>query len=201
MGKAEQNELWHGKWSNVPAASYVDTDGALRATSGDRTDFWQATHYGFRRDDGHALLRSVEGEFTATLRFTGKYETLYDQAGLMLRAGPENWIKFGIEHTDGLPHLSVVATREGLSDWSAQPVELEGPVVLRATLLGDAVLLQSSNDAGQSWSMVRLSPDPSDDTARGLGVGPYLCSPERAGFEARFLAFEVAEPKVRALHE
>ena len=49
--------------------------------------------------------------------------------------------------------------------------------------------------------MARLAPFSADD----IGVGPYLCTPERkageAAFVARFLDFAVIEPVVRALHD
>ena len=188
-----------GTWLNPPPDWSIDAGGILHATSGDRTDFWQDTHYGFRRDDGHTLLHPVQGGFTASLTFEGDYDALYDQAGLMMRAGTGAWIKFGIEKTDGIAHLSVVATYGGRSDWSAQPVALDGPVMLRATRLGDAMLMQWSPDRGQTWAMVRLAPVPMVDAA-DLRVGPYLCAPERSGFTARFLAFAVQEPVVAGLH-
>ena len=183
-------------WLHPPPHWSVDEGGVLHARTGPRTDFWQRTFYGFERDDGHALLRPRAGEFTAVLTVTGDYRHLYDQAGLMIRTNATAWIKFGIELTDGVPHLSCVVT-EGSSDWSAMPVTLDGPVSLRATRLGDAVLLQHDLGGG-AWAMARLAPVPG--SADTVGVGPYLCSPEREGFEARFTHFELTEPQVRELH-
>ena len=193
-------------WSNSPPNWSVEENGTLRARSGADTDFWRTTHYGFVRDDGHALLTPRSGEFTATLTFDGDYQTLYDQAGLMVRSGPQSWIKFGVELTDGLPHLSCVVTH-GISDWSARPMPeaSDRPVTIRVTRIGDALLLQSRegeadrNGAGQSWRMERLAPWPREPIA--VGIGPYLCSPQREGFEARFLDFDADKPAVRALHD
>ena len=204
MTDTTATKMWGGTWLNPPPAWSVESGGILHATSGDRTDFWQETHYGFRRDNGHALLQAVEGAFTATLTFDGDYDALYDQAGLMLRAGPRAWIKFGIEQTDGIAHLSVVATYAGRSDWSAQPIRLNGPVTLRATRLGDALLLQWCPDSGGAhWHMVRLAPVPSGDGAEStpLRAGPYICAPERSGFTARFHHLSIAAPAVGGLHE
>jgi regulation of enolase protein 1 (concanavalin A-like superfamily) len=191
-------EPWDAsEWLNPPPDWSLDANRTLHVTSGDRTDFWQATHYGFRRDDGHALLREATGPFTVTLGFEGRYAHLYDQAGLMLRAGANDWIKFGIEWTDGAARLSVVATRGGLSDWSAQPLMLGGPVHLRATRLGAAALLQWWD--GADWRMARLAPHPGGDGP--VRVGPCLCSPERSGFEARFETFSIDAPQVGGLDE
>lgn len=183
-------------WLNEPEDWSVDSAGVLHASSGHKTDFWQRTHYGFERDDGHALLQKRAGDFSAVLTFSGDYETLYDQAGLMARSGPTAWVKFGIELTDGATHLSVVVT-DGFSDWSAQPVLLDGPITLRMTRLGSVLLMQYAVNDG--WQMARLAPLP--DAATTVNVGPYLCSPERAGFKAHFQVWSLTDPQVKELHE
>ncbi len=63
----------------------------------------------------------MEGDFAVSVRFTGRYETLYDQAGLMLIGAGGSWMKTGIEFTDGLMHFSVVMTGPR-SDWSVIPL-------------------------------------------------------------------------------
>ena len=57
-------------------------------------------------DSGHAFLKPVSGDFTASTTVTGAYETLYDQAGLMLRIDATHWVKTGIEFTDGLDFVT-----------------------------------------------------------------------------------------------
>ncbi len=39
------------EWLNEPPA-WNDADGVLTMTTGDKTDFWRETHYGFIRDSG-----------------------------------------------------------------------------------------------------------------------------------------------------
>ena len=65
--------------------------------------------------------RGRAGDFSATVDFRGDYETLYDQAGLMLRLDEETWIKAGIEYVAGRRMLSAVVTRD-VSDWSTMPL-------------------------------------------------------------------------------
>ncbi len=185
-------------WLNAPPDWRVDPDGSLLATTGDRTDFWRQTYYDFVRDDGHALLQEWHGDFTAVLTIEGKYQTLYDQAGLMVRSGPQAWIKFGVELTDEVTHMSSVVTH-GCSDWSARPMPeaRNDAVTVRMTRLRDALLLQSLTTDGQ-WRMERLAPWP--PAPESIGVGPYLCSPQRAGFVAEFSCFELGPPQQDQLH-
>lgn len=51
--------------------------------------------------------------------------------GLMLRVDERNWVKTGVEFTDGLARLSCVITRD-FSDWS----------VIKAPWAADAVTLR-----------------------------------------------------------
>ena len=186
----------HGMtWFNAPPFSEVRNE-ALVAHTGDQTDFWQGTYYGFHRDDGHFLSRRRAGDFTATVSFSGRYETLYDQAGLMVRVDTERWIKFGVEYTDSARHLSIVVTHQH-SDWSAQLLSHQDPVSIRVTRLGDALFMQYARPDG-AWAMARLAHFPADIAE--VAVGPYLCSPQRAGFAATFHAFAVSDPIGRNIH-
>lgn len=85
-------DLSSGVWLNDPADCMFE-NGTLHVTTGGNSDFWRHTHYGFVRDNGHFLQIPAPAHFTATLTFEGDYETLYDQAGLMLRVDNRNWIK------------------------------------------------------------------------------------------------------------
>lgn len=182
-------------WLNPPPQWQITPEG-LAVTTGDKTDFWQSTFYGFRRDDGHALLAPAEAEFTATLAFTGEYETLYDQAGLMLRVDPQNWIKAGIELSDGVTNFSVVVTREGRSDWSVCAMPLvSGVQKIRMVRKDGAVLVHFLNPDGV-WQHLRLA----DFPAAEAGVGPMGCSPQRAGFRCRFTRFRLEPPLENPLH-
>ena len=107
-------------WLNEPP-DWSEDGGVLTVVTGEKTDFWRETHYGFIRDDGHFRHVAAEGDFTAEVAFRGDYRELYDQAGLMLRLDERNWIKAGIEFVAGRRMLSVVVTRD-FSDWSTMPL-------------------------------------------------------------------------------
>lgn len=185
------------RWHNEPAEWQGDAD-RLTLTTGDKTDFWRETFYGFVRDSGHAWLRPVSGDFSATASFKGVYRELYDQAGMMLRIDETHWIKAGIEYTDGLMHFSVVVTRN-VSDWSVIPLHsasADTEVFVRVTRHGDAVRVQFHLGDGK-WQMARLCPFPAGDAM----VGVTACSPERKGFEASFRDIRVDAAIPRKLHE
>lgn len=184
------------EWLNEPPR-WQAHEGGFSLTTGKDTDFWQTTFYGFRRDDGHALLRPVSGDFSASVSMIGDYRHLYDQAGLMLRIDQRNWVKAGIEYTDGLMHFSVVVTRE-LSDWSVIPLPhatSADRVRVRMTRHDDALRVQFA--VGENgWQMARLAPFSAADAR----VGVMACSPQRSGFEVRFDDLDVGPPIPRDLH-
>jgi regulation of enolase protein 1 (concanavalin A-like superfamily) len=55
-----------GAWVNPPPSHRFAA--GLHVETGPRTDFWQRTHYGFRRDDGHVWALLVAGDFTVETR-------------------------------------------------------------------------------------------------------------------------------------
>ena len=184
-------------WLNEPAVHGGDLT-RLKIRTDANTDFWQETFYGFERDNGHAWLTPVEGDFTARVRIRGDYRELYDQAGLMLRIDSRHWIKTGIEYTDGRMHFSVVVTN-GTSDWSVIPLTdatAADEVAVRLTRHGDAVRIQFAVNPA-SWQMARLAPFSAADAQVGL----MACSPERGGFEASFSGFSLGPAIDRKLHD
>ena len=186
------NAEWH-----APPPVWRRDSGGLEVVTGDRTDFWQGTLYGFRRDDGHFLGAPVTGDFTAIVTFDGAYETLYDQAGMMLRHDARTWLKTGIEFSDDVTNFSVVVTRDGRSDWSVVGVpRVTGPQSVRLTRVGGAVIVHYLAASG-TWQLLRLADFPAPPALR---LGPMACSPERGGFRARFTAFTVGPALDSPLH-
>lgn len=173
-------------WLNEPPRWQLHAD-VLEVTTGEHTDFWRHTGYGFVRDSGHFFFRRTSGPFVAEVVFGGDYEALYDQCGLMVRGGEEQWLKAGIERTEEGPHLSVVATRK-VSDWSVAqaPGDLEH-VALRIARDGDALRVEQRDAAGR-WVLVRLA---ALELSQTCDVGVMCCSPERGGFQARFRDFRL----------
>lgn len=183
-------------WLNEPLfAEQIGQSLVVRTRH--NTDFWHETFYGFRRHSGHFLRRKVSGEFTAEVTVTGKFDELYDQAGLMLRIDDNHWVKTGIERTDGAMHYSVVIT-DGLSDWSLFEWPERVPEArMRLTRHRDGIRVHYF-DAQQRWRPVRLG---HLAWSEEVEVGVMCCSPEREAFEARFRDFSVGPAISRQLHD
>ena len=185
-----------GSWLNPP--ENWSADGAqLRVTTDANTDFWRKTSYGFIRDSGHFFGSGIEGDFTAQLHVSAQYAALYDQAGLMVRIDAENWIKCGVEFSDGQLLLSTVLTAD-TSDWavSLAPAMPDG-FWLRVTVEQGAIRVQYSTD-GKLWPLLRLAPFP---VASRYLVGPMCCTPERAGLEVVFSQFSTGPALQKDLHD
>jgi uncharacterized protein len=184
-------------WLNPPTSSRI-TDGEITVCTGHRTDFWRHTFYGFSRDNGHFLYKSVTGDFTAEVTVSGSYKELYDQAGLMIRLGESCWVKCGIEFTDGAMHFSVVVTNDH-SDWSQMPVQADNSTIrIRMTRHGEAIRIQYLDQLDNSWKAARLAYIP---LTTNIDVGVMCCSPEREGFTASFSDFTIKDPVSRELHQ
>ena len=185
-----------GTWHNEPAQWSLQ-DERLRVVTDARTDFWRETHYGFTRDNGHFLGSEMTGSFTAQLRVKASYETLYDQAGIMVRVDETYWIKAGIEWNDNAPCLGSVLT-VGKSDWATGPFDGDAANFwLRVTVSPGVIRVQVSHD-GQRWPLLRLAPFP---VAPAYRVGPMCCTPERGGLAVEFSDFTAGLLLGRELHD
>jgi regulation of enolase protein 1 (concanavalin A-like superfamily) len=168
-------------WLNEPASvSYPE--GGVMARSRPKTDFWRKTYYGYITDNGHFFHLPVSGEFTFEARVIGKYASLYDQAGLMVRLDEKHWMKCGSEFFEQRRWASVVFTHE-FSDWSTlDDLSQTGPVWWRVVRKKDSIEAQCSTD-GKTFLTVRQGYFPA---AVEVQVGVMCAAPEGAGFDAAF---------------
>jgi uncharacterized protein len=174
------------KWYNEPY-TWKEREGAIEVTTKAKTDFWRKTHYHFIRDDGHFYYREINGNFTAQVKITGEYQTLYDQAGLMLRLNEENWLKCGIEYVNNIQYISAVVTRD-YSDWSVVPLK-DNPVSvwLRLKREDEAIEISYSLD-GTNHTMLRMTYLSEAET---MQVGLMCASPQGDGFTVAFEEFKI----------
>nr|WP_259330878.1 DUF1349 domain-containing protein [Acetobacter pasteurianus] len=195
--RAGNSSPWqNGEWLNKPHQSAITAD-ALEMVTDKGSDFWRETFYGFTRDSGHFYGLHAPSRFTAQLRIRAEYEKLYDQAGLMVRIDEKQWVKAGIELSDGRAMLSSVLT-DGRSDWATAPYEGDPKDFwMRATVEDGVLRLQVSAD-GKIWPLVRLAPFPK---AASYLVGPMCCTPEREGLKVCFSDWLLTPPLGKALHD
>jgi len=180
-----------GIWLNPPLSSLEEGE-MLKVVPEKGKDFWIKTLYGFKFENGPALLTDWDPDTAVEVSFQlGSFTELYDQAGLLLYHGPEQWIKTGIEINDGIPQLAVVVT-DGFSDWSlaAVPDWVGEEVTLRASIIKDAVIIRARSEH-HVWRTIRVAQFP---YSSGNQAGPYTCSPTREGFEVTFTRWDITTP-------
>lgn len=184
-----------GAWTAPPTAA-TERDGDLLVTATAGSDAWRHTAYGFVHDDAHALLAPLPAEGAVEIDVDLDLTEQFDQAGLVLRADEETWVKAGVELADGVPQLGAVVTL-GRSDWSVRPVPTWAGrrATIRLSRSGDAVTIRARVD-DEPFQLVRVAPFPVGVPA---AAGPYCCAPTRAGLTVRFRAWRVGPPDA-ALH-
>lgn len=170
------------EWLNPPkTASYSASQESLTISTKLNTDFWQQTHYQFKRDDGHFYGLKTRGNFYLSVKVTMTPNTRYDQAGLMLRGDSGNWVKTSIEYIpDGVNKLGSVVTREDFSDWATQETEEGSQCYFRLIRIADDLYIAWSTD-GEMWQPLRMC-----HFEGGNQVGFYACSPQGEALEVCF---------------
>lgn len=169
------------QWHHEPPRWVEDAD-RLSVTTAPGSDFWRVTHYGFIRDNGHFFYQTMRGDFVAEVKVIGRYASLYDQAGLMLRVDERTWLKCGLEYVDGVHNLSAVVTRD-FSDWSVLPLS-DPPASFRIRVERRDVTVKIECGVEDSdYEMLRLA---YLSDAPEMQVGVMGASPEGPGFEVEF---------------
>lgn len=184
MGDAERPVDWaEGEWWNEPVRVENGPPGELLVQPAEGSDLWRHTSYGFVHDDAPALLAPLPAGEAMEVAFVLDYGEQFDQAGVLVRVDDRNWIKAGVEVSDGEPQVGAVVTRD-VSDWSVAPVPRWAgrEVTVRVSRDGDALTVRARAD-DEPWRLVRLAPLAPDAVAT---AGPYCCSPTRAGLRVRF---------------
>jgi uncharacterized protein len=174
-------------WLNEPA-SWQRTDDVLRVSVDPGTDFWRATGYGYIHDNGHVYGDRLPGDLDVSVRMRGTFAHQYDQAGIMLRADEQTWLKTGVEFFEGRLRLSTVLTL-GWSSWIVAdlPADLD-EITLRVSRRGDAVEVRYAAGEGTAElaALVFMPPDCE------LMAGIMCAAPEGSGFIVTFHDLRIA---------
>ena len=183
------------QWFNEPE-SWSIKNNKLTMQVTPQSDYWRISHYGFTVDDAPFLYTTRGGEFEVKVKISGDYKVRFDQAGLMLRADKENYIKAGIEFVDGKYNISCVVTHH-TSDWSVITLDKAiDHIWIKAVRRLDAVEIFYSFD-DKNYVMMRNC-HLADNTP--VMVGMMAACPDGQGFEARFEEFKIVHlPDLRRL--
>jgi len=177
------------RWMNPPEGWSL-SGGVLSIEPRAGTDFWRRPLTGIEADNGHILGMDVEGDFVVTTEVRYHFVHQYDQAGLMVRAAPDCWVKTSVEHQPGGPGtLGAVVTNLGHSDWSLQDYRGAGALRLRIEYRGGDVTVEFAGGA-DGWHTMR------EAHLHRQGAGPllcglYACSPKGEGFRAEFTGLRI----------
>jgi uncharacterized protein len=181
-----------GTWTTAPEE--VAGDGSdLLVTAREGSDFWRTTSYGFVHDDGHGLLAPFPDGSAVEVSFVAALSEQFDQAGILVRADAEHWVKAGVEYADGFAQLGAVVT-DVVSDWSTGQVPwVDRLVTIRASRSGDALTVRGRVD-DEPWRLVRLAPI---DPSLPWHAGPMACAPSRPGLTLRFTSWTTGDADSR----
>jgi regulation of enolase protein 1 (concanavalin A-like superfamily) len=170
------------RWRHEPARWRLED--VLEIRTDPDTDYWQRTHYGFRRDNGHFFFTERGGDFSISAMLTFEATAQYDQCGLMCRVDSETWMKCAAEYeTPALARLGSVVTNYGYSDWATQDI----PATVNA-------LHYRLDRRGADFQLSWAAPDGAWQQMRifhlhncppAVEVGICACSPTGPGFDCR----------------
>lgn len=177
-------------WFNQPTK--VKLGAGLEIYTDEKTDFWQRTHYGFQRDDGHCLFTRQAGDFTLTTHVEFHPVSQYDQCGLMVRIDSDNWIKASTEYENEThSRLGSVVTNLGFSDWATQDISSDHKEMwYRINRTGNDFILENSYD-GESWLQMRITH--LHEAGAVVEIGVYACSPIGKDFWCRFTQLVISD--------
>ena len=184
-----------GQWTHSPLRANEEGSD-LVVTAVRESDAWRTTAYGFVHESEHALLRPFAVGTAMEVSFVCVLTEQFDQAGLMVWADVERWVKAGVEYADGAPQLGAVVTNP-YSDWSVSPVDswLGHKVTIRVSRTSDALTFRARRES-QDWQLVRVCHWPDSVVTHG---GPHLAAPTREGLSVRFTSWVTTDPDV-SLH-
>ena len=71
-------ETGESRWRNPPPF-FEKLGDVLVVRTGEKTDFWNRTFYGFKNGNGHLLAHPVRGDFSAITEFAADYKKIARQ--------------------------------------------------------------------------------------------------------------------------
>lgn len=181
-------DLTQFTWLNEPPQVTL-TDDRLTFNTLPDTDYWQRTHYGFQRDNGHSFVMPMPESFTFSVKTAFSPSAQYDQCGLILYLNQDAWAKVSTEYEDEeISQLGSVVTNFGYSDWATTYISSKTTVMhYRLSNNGNDFLAESSED-GEIWKQMRVFHLHAN--LAGARIGVYACSPmQKTNYTVTFSEF------------
>lgn len=180
-----RNVGWsEGIWTRDPVSVVLRDDHLLAQAAGE-SDWWRNTAYHFVHDDGHALLKDFPDKSAVEVTFILNFSGSFDQCGIFIRGNEFNWIKAGVEFSDGSPQVGAVVTIVN-SDWSTAPFAdwFGKEITVRVSRDDNAITIRAKADG--DFHLVRVAPI---DSKLQWQAGPFICAPTREGLVVEFIAW------------
>lgn len=180
------------EWVNKPENFDVSGEKIVIRTQ-PRTDLWQRTYYGFRRDDAPMLLQTVDEKyFSFVVKTEFNSRTRFDQCGVVVYQDSDNWLKASIEYeNEEYQRLGSVVTNRGYSDWATTDIPAEQKYMYyRLSRRESDYCVENSYD-GVHFKQMRIAH--LDQGAGRVRIGVYACSPEDSSFDAVFTEMRLEE--------
>lgn len=196
----------NAEWVNKPESFKIEKD-SVKITTEANTDFWQRSYYGFRNDNAPALLIKSVNNFSFTCKTSFKYNSSFDQCGLIIYTDSDNWFKASIEYENkNFSRLGSVVTNNGYSDWATTDISTKTEVWYRLSRRGPDFLIEFSED-GEDFKQMRIfhlhclgetSVEMGKTNKQTIPLLPvrfglYACSPMDSSFKAVFSNFKLEE--------
>ncbi len=181
-------------WINEPEAKAID-HAEVQITTAPETDLWSKTYYGFEYSNAPMYLTRLEASyFTFTVKCRFNYIHPFDQCGLVLYLGPNNWMKASAELEGESLQLGSVVTNFGYSDWSSREVSVAiEEIWFRLSRREEDFLIEYSFD-GEIFTKHRIFHMHKLREVSVPTVGLYAASPSEEGsFTASFTELTVGE--------
>lgn len=185
------------QWMNTPEKFEV-SDGSLRVTASEGSDFFNNPEDGKRTATAPLLYREIQGDFVATAQVKPDFSSMWNAAALMVYIDSVNWVKFAFENSDATGKSIVTVVTRGNSD-DANGAILDGrdSIWLRMIRKGDTYAMHWSED-GKKYKMARLSSLPYKDAVK---IGMEAQSPVGKSAEHEFLLFSLEQKTVNDLRK
>lgn len=172
-------------WTREPLSCTMEED-RIEVVTRPRTDLWQRTYYHFRNDNAPVLqMTTREKYFSFRVQTEFDSHHRFDQCGVVLYLGSENWLKASIEYeNESFARLGSVVTNHGYSDWATTSIPSSVKSMwYTLSRREDDFCLECSED-GMDFTQMRICHlwEARDEVSFGV----YACSPEDSSFKAVF---------------